>query len=158
MAYRDVEIFVVSPAHAPLDGRALPSVPKRVKARIKGRSFPLATVRAGAESYTGDIKACAHNCVAPDVLGSELLDGDEMTLGCSRRHNAKVDLGSGVCVAGPRKAQGQDLLPVAVVDGSVCMCGLGSMGDAESALRDDLLSDDFDMFDDSIALEVFAAL
>jgi nitrite reductase/ring-hydroxylating ferredoxin subunit len=94
------------------------------------KAFSIFVVRWGSQVF-GYVNQCPHGSVNLDWERNQFLDPSGLRLMCGK-HGALFEIGTGRCVDGPCKGQGLEPVPVAVIDGDVCVRGIDLVEDEDS--------------------------
>lgn len=113
------ELFAICATYEVEDGGARGFVLARLDAAGARQPWPILITRKG-RSFHGFENACPHQGTRLDAFAGEFMDESGNFLACGR-HNARFDLDTGHCFAGP--CQGKALAPIRLVvdDGDVCV-------------------------------------
>lgn len=89
-----------------------------------GTQQPLAliVVRWGRQVF-GYVNKCPHDNVNLDWERNQFLDPNGIRLMCGK-HGALFELGTGQCIEGPCKGRSLVPVPLAVLDGDICVMGM----------------------------------
>jgi nitrite reductase/ring-hydroxylating ferredoxin subunit len=93
------------------------------------RPWPIVVVRWGRQVF-GYVNRCPHHGVNLDWERNQFLDPNGVRLMCGK-HGALFELGTGACVEGPCKGEGLEPVPLAVIDGDICVTGVRLAEDDE---------------------------
>jgi len=113
------ELFAVCATYEVDDGDAQGFVLARLDENGQPQPWPIFITRRG-DAYFGYENACPHEGTRLDTVPGEFMDRDGKLVSCSR-HQARFDLETGLCIAGPCKGQTLKSFPLVVDDGDVCL-------------------------------------
>ena len=146
MASEEPEVFVICLARSIAPGTAKPFSLSRITETGESRPFPIVIVRTGADAFFGYVNSCPHERAWLNIGSGEFFNEDRTRLECGR-HGALFEIESGACVEGPCKGASLEPVPVAVIDGEVCLCGI-------TLVEDDGFPDPFEEFDDTMEIMI----
>ncbi|MDR3516821.1 MAG: Rieske 2Fe-2S domain-containing protein [Azospirillaceae bacterium] len=118
-----VEVFVVCAATSIEPGSAKAFSLSRVDAEGQIRPFAIFIVRTLADGYFGYVNACPHQGSWLNFGAGTFFAADRRLLECGR-HQAKFEIETGLCVAGPCKGENLEPVAIVVIDGELCLCGV----------------------------------
>lgn len=146
MASGAIEVFVVCAADRIEPGDAKAFSLSRRDENGESRPFPIVVVRWHADDYYGYVNACPHESIWLNFGAGEFFSPDRAFLKCGR-HGATFEVDTGLCVEGPCKGKSLEPLPLAVIDGEVCLCGV-------ALVAEDDHRDPFDELDDTMEIMI----
>lgn len=94
--------------------------------------FPILIVRDEARKFYAYINVCPHEKKPLYEVSEHYLEDGRRYLHCMQ-HDAKFEPHSGLCVEGECKFQSLESIPVAIIDGEVCIAGVELAEDDEEA-------------------------
>lgn len=89
----------------------------------EARPFPIVILRTLADEYLAYVNRCPHQGTWLNIGSGAFFTEDGRALRCGR-HGAIFDIGTGICVDGPCSGRMLESVPVAVLEGDVCLCGI----------------------------------
>ncbi len=133
----EVEVFVICAANSLDRGQAKAFSLSRITESEEARPFSIFVVRTVGDQYFGYVNACPHQGTWLNIGEGRFFGEDGKRLRCGR-HKAEFEIETGLCVKGPCKGKAIEPIPLVVVDGDVCLCGI------ELAEEDHSVFDEFD--------------
>jgi nitrite reductase/ring-hydroxylating ferredoxin subunit len=146
MSLKNVEVYVICRASSIEPGRAKAFSLFRVNEAGEGRPFPIVVVRKNAREYFGYVNACPHEGIWLNIRSGDFFDTERKFLRCGR-HGAKFEIETGLCVDGPCKDAALEPIPLVVIQGDVCLCGV-------ELVEDDTVPDPFAEQDDTMEIMI----
>jgi nitrite reductase/ring-hydroxylating ferredoxin subunit len=134
----EVKLFVIGAASAIARGEAKAYSLSRIAEDGDSKPFSIFVARAQDDQYFGYLNACPHQGAWLNIGDGRFFTQDGERLRCGR-HRSEFDIDSGVCSKGPCKDSALEPVPVVVVDGELCICGMDLS--EEEPRRDDELED-----------------
>lgn len=119
----DVDVFVICGADEIPRGSAQAFSLSRLDVSGESRPFPIVVVRTDADVYVGYANICPHNRLWLNIGDGEFFSEDHGFLQCGR-HDAKFEILSGSCIAGPCAGKSLEPVPLMLSDGEVCAYGI----------------------------------
>lgn len=92
------------------------------------RPLSLVLIRTRGNEVHGYINRCPHAGTWLNVGSGDFFSRDRAFLRCSR-HGALFEIDSGACIEGPCRGTALEIVPVAIVDGDVCLFGIDLVDD-----------------------------
>jgi nitrite reductase/ring-hydroxylating ferredoxin subunit len=86
------------------------------------KAWSIFIARWGSQVF-GYINQCPHQQVNLDWERQQFMDPNGLRLMCGK-HGALFEIGTGRCVEGPCMGEALQAVPVQVIDGEVCVCGV----------------------------------
>jgi nitrite reductase/ring-hydroxylating ferredoxin subunit len=123
MSINGTPVYVICDADAVERGDGKAFSLSRIDAAGGSRPFPIFIVRSDADKYFAYVNICPHEKTWLNIGSGMFFDEDRTYLTCGR-HGAKFVIETGVCVEGPCKEHHLESIPVVVIDGEVCVCGI----------------------------------
>ena len=133
----EVDVFVICAASSLDHGQAKAFSLSRVTEGEEARPFSIFVVRTVSDQYFGYVNVCPHQGTWLNIGEGSFFGEDGKRLRCGR-HKAEFEIETGLCVKGPCKGKAIEPIPLVVVDGDVCLCGI------ELAEEDHSVFDEFD--------------
>lgn len=133
----EIEVFVICAAGSLDRGQAKAFSLSRITENEGARPFSIFVVRTARDQYFGYVNVCPHQGTWLNIGEGGFFGEDGKHLRCGR-HKAEFDVETGLCVKGPCKGKAIEPIPLVVVDGDVCLCGI------ELAEEDHSVFDEFD--------------
>jgi nitrite reductase/ring-hydroxylating ferredoxin subunit len=96
------------------------------------KPYPIIVVRWGRQVF-GYVNRCPHGGVNLDWERNQFLDPNGVRLMCGK-HGALFEIGTGLCIDGPCKGTALQPVPLAVLDGDICVVGVALAEDEESTV------------------------
>lgn len=93
----------------------------------EARPFSIVIIRSHADEVVGYVNACPHEGTWLNIGGS-FFNAERTFLRCGR-HDALFEIDTGLCVAGACVGRNLEPVPVAVIGGDVCVCGIDLLED-----------------------------
>lgn len=140
----EVEVYVICAASSLDRGQAKAYSLSRITERDGARPFSIFVVRTVSDQYFGYVNACPHQGTWLNIGEGIFFGEDGKHLRCGR-HKAEFDIETGMCVKGPCEGKAIEPIPLVVVDGDVCLCGIELAEEDHSA---------FDEFDDTMEIMI----
>ncbi|MCA1471868.1 Rieske 2Fe-2S domain-containing protein [Bradyrhizobium sp. IC3195] len=126
------EVFAVCPADALERSGAMGFSLSRIDDRGESRPFPIIVVRTFGNDYFCYVNRCPHESVWLNIGTGAFFSSDRSFLRCGR-HGARFEIDTGMCIDGPCDGQSLEPVPLAVIEGDVCLCGVRLLEDDRSA-------------------------
>jgi nitrite reductase/ring-hydroxylating ferredoxin subunit len=101
----------------------------RVDEQGKEQPFSIIVIRWGRQVF-GYVNKCPHDGVHLDWERNQFLDPNGIRLMCGK-HGALFELGTGTCIEGPCKGQSLQPVPLAILEGDICVVGVQLAEDDE---------------------------
>jgi nitrite reductase/ring-hydroxylating ferredoxin subunit len=101
----------------------------RVTETGEARPFSIVGVRSHADEVVGYVNACPHQGTWLNLGDGGFFNVERTFLRCGR-HGALFEIDSGLCIAGDCLGRNLEPVPVAVIGGEVCVCGIALLEDA----------------------------
>lgn len=118
-----IDVYVICAADAIAPHTAVPFSLSRTIEAGESRPFPIVVVRQGLDEFYAYVNACPHNGIWLNVGDGSFYTGDYTALQCGR-HGAEFQIETGICTKGPCEGERLQVLPIAVIDGDICMYGI----------------------------------
>jgi len=123
MSPNAVDVYVICAASSIDPGDAKAFSLMRINEAGESRPFPIVIVRKNAREFFGYVNTCPHEGIWLNIGSGTFLDSDRKFLKCGR-HGARFEIDTGVCVDGPCQSASLEPVPLAVIQGDVCLCGV----------------------------------
>jgi nitrite reductase/ring-hydroxylating ferredoxin subunit len=146
MSSEQNDVFIICDAKSIGRGTAKPLSLSRTNEMGESRPFPIVVVRTPADAYFGYVNVCPHEGLWLNIGDGEFLTKDRAFLRCGR-HGARFEIETGLCVEGACAGKSLERVPIEVLDGDVCVCGV-------SLVEDDPFPDPFDEGDDTMEIMI----
>jgi nitrite reductase/ring-hydroxylating ferredoxin subunit len=101
----------------------------RVDEQGKEQPFSIIVIRWGRQVF-GYVNKCPHDGVHLDWERNQFLDPNGIRLMCGK-HGALFELGTGTCIEGPCKGRSLQPVPLAILEGDICVVGVQLAEDDE---------------------------
>lgn len=118
-----VNLYVICSASDIAPGGAKAFSLSRITEDGETRPYSIFVTRGMNEQYFGYVNACPHQGAWLNIGDGQFFTPDGGRLRCGR-HRAEFEIDTGVCVHGPCKDKSLEPVPVVVVDGELCLCGI----------------------------------
>jgi len=143
----DINVYVICSTRQIERGTARAFSLLRITETGDTRPYSIFVVRTKADQFFGYVNVCPHQGVWLNIGDGGFFSSDGARLRCGR-HKAEFDVESGVCVKGSCKDKSLQQIPIIVMDGEVCLCGV------ELSEEEPRLSDDDDEFEDTMEIMI----
>jgi nitrite reductase/ring-hydroxylating ferredoxin subunit len=142
----DVNLYVICSTQQIEPGTAKAFSLLRVTETREARPYSIFVVRTKADHFFGYVNVCPHKAAWLNIGdgGFFSIDGERLRCG---RHKAEFDIETGLCVKGSCKDKSLEQIPIVVMDGEVCLCGV-ELGEEEPRGFDD------DEFEDTMEIMI----
>lgn len=140
MSAEDPIVYAICDVFKIEKGTAKPFSLARINEEGESRPFPIVIIRTHEDDVFGYANICPHKNLWLNINEGTFFSDDRNFLQCGG-HGAKFEIESGLCVDGPCKDKSLEPLPVAVIDGEICLCGIEL---AEADMYPDPFADDYD--------------
>ncbi|TLG71138.1 Rieske (2Fe-2S) protein [Methylocystis sp. B8] len=131
----EVQLFVICATKEIQPGEAKAFSLSRVTVDGKTQPYSIFVVRAAGDQFFGYLNTCPHQGTWLNIGDGRFFSDDHTHLRCGR-HKAEFDIESGVCVKGSCKDKALEPIPIVVMDGDICLCGV-ELSEEEPQLYDD---------------------
>jgi nitrite reductase/ring-hydroxylating ferredoxin subunit len=119
----EVNVYVICSTREIEPGTAKAFSLSRITETRETRPFSIFVVRTKADQFFGYVNVCPHQGAWLNIGDGGFFSGDGARLRCGR-HKAEFDVESGLCVKGSCKDKSLEQIPIVVMDGEVCLCGV----------------------------------
>lgn len=99
------------------------------------RPWPIIVVRWGKQVF-GYVNRCPHHGANLDWERNQFLDPNGTRLMCGK-HGALFDLATGVCLDGPCKGSGLEVVALTILDDDICVAGVTLVEDDDTPAAED---------------------
>jgi len=141
----DVNVYVICSTEQIEAGTAKAFSLLRVTEAQETRPYSIFVVRTKADQFFGYVNVCPHQGAWLNIGAGSFFSDDGERLRCGR-HNAEFDVETGACVKGSCKDKSLEQIPIVVMDGEVCLCGV--------ELSEEEPRSDDDEFDDTMEIMI----
>jgi len=142
----DAELYVICDQSDIAPGAAVAFSLARLNGEGEARPFPIVVIRTRDDAFYAYENICPHNRLWLNIGDGNFFSADGAFLECGR-HGSRFEIDSGVCISGPCKDAGLESIPIAAIDGDVCLFGV-------SLLEAPEFPDPFDDGDDTMEIMI----
>ncbi len=132
----DMNLYVICGVDGLAPGQARAFSLSRVTEDGETRPYSIFIVRSQSDQFVGYVNICPHKGAWLNIGDGNFFNDDGQRLRCGR-HKAEFDVETGVCVKGPCRDMALEQIPLVVMDGDVCLCGV-ELAEEEISDLDDL--------------------
>jgi len=145
-AIADDDYFVICAASDIPTGEARAFDLARLDEGGQSKPYRIVVVKNQTGECFGYVNACPHQGVWLNIGAGTFFDDAGALLKCGR-HGAKFEIDSGKCVSGECEGAQLDQVPVAVIDGDVCIHGV-------ALVEDDYIPPHWDDMDETMEIMI----